>query len=503
MRRPQLGVRTMKVTMRNKLIGGFAIMLILMLGVGLVGISQAGRLKQSTDRIENVAAAGLLNTTILARSTFQVFDLSLQSALLLSETQRKNLAETRVAVEDEIDSSLTALRALARDQGGSLAEDLGAYENLWAEYLRIDQQLADAVDRGDSVSANVLASNQLPASFGPVDAALDTVIEDFQRSVASAAAESDSIYHGARMMIGVILLVFLAFGILVVLWARLVVGRLTDKVKDGAQSIGAATGQILAAVSQHTASASEQSAALSETTTTVDEVRATAEQAAQRAQDVARQAQTSVQVSDDGIKVVEEIVAGMHEIREKVEAIAEDILALSEQTGQISEITATVNDLADQSNMLALNATIEAAKAGEQGKGFAVVATEVKNLADQSKQATAQVQTILNEIQKGTNAAVAATEQGTRVVENGVELTGKAGEVIRTLGDTVRETAQAAAQIAAAAHEQRVGMDQISQAMQDVSGMTGQFVSGAQQSQAAAESLNQLAGHLEEITATY
>ncbi len=492
----------MKVTMRSRLMLGFTAMLLLIVGVGLAGISQAGRLKDGTDRMERVYTAGLQQTTVLGRSTFQILSFSLQSVLPLNDQQRADLAAARPEVEGEIDTSLTDLHMIVQDEP-TLRADLAAYELAWNRYMEVDRRMADVVAAGEMVEANAMAINALPPAFEPVDVALDKLIEGLEKGSAAAAAANESTYQSARAMIVLLLLASVALGLVVLVWARRLIGRLTGRVKDGAQGIGAATGQILAAVSQHTASASEQSAALSQTSTTVDEVRATAEQAAQRAQEVAQQAQSSVQVSDDGVKVVDEIVAGMHEIREKVEAIAEDILALSEQTSQISEITTTVNDLADQSNMLALNATIEAAKAGEQGKGFAVVAAEVKNLADQSKQATAQVQAILNEIQKGTNAVVLAAEQGTRVVEGGVELTGKAGDVIRSLGDTVRETAQAAAQIAAAAHEQRVGMDQISQAMQDVSSMTNQFVTGAQQSQAAAESLNELASHLTVTTASY
>src|SRR5205823_1289675 len=249
------------------------------------------------------------------------------------------------------------------------------------------------------------------------------------------------------------------------------VGGLSDlsrQIRDSAQNINSASSQILATVSQHNASANEQSAALTETSATVEQVRATAEQAARKAGDVAQLGQTSLRVNQEGAQSVKAIVDGMGDIRSKVQTIAQDILALSEQTQQIGEITATVNDIADQSNLLALNAAIEAAKAGEQGKGFAVVAAEVRNLAEQSKQATAKVRAILGDIQKATNAAVLATEQGTRGVENGMSLAQRAGEVIGQLSDTIREAAQAAQQIAASAHQQSMAMDQIAQAIKEI-----------------------------------
>jgi methyl-accepting chemotaxis protein len=278
---------------------------------------------------------------------------------------------------------------------------------------------------------------------------------------------------------------------------------ITTRVREDVQGIGSATSEILATVSQHTASASQQSAAINETSTTVEEARAASEQTALRAKQVAEQANVSVEVSDEGIEAVENIARAMEEIKDRVGAIARDILTLSEQTQQIGEITATVNDLADQSNILALNASIEAAKAGEHGKGFAVVATEVRNLAEQSKGATEQVRGILTDIQKATTAAVLATEQGTKVVEQGLELSQRAGDGIRSLAETIRQAAEAAQQIAASAHEQSVGMDQIAHAMSDVNEGTAQFVAGAQQSQKAAEDLNELSGRLASLTERY
>jgi methyl-accepting chemotaxis protein len=275
------------------------------------------------------------------------------------------------------------------------------------------------------------------------------------------------------------------------------------RVREGAQSIRAATAEILAAVSQHSASANQQSASINQATSTVAEMRAAGEQTARKAKEVADQAGASVQVGVRATESIQTIAAVMEEIRGRVEAIARDILALSEQSQQIGEITATVNDLADQSNILALNASIEAAKAGEHGKGFAVVATEVRNLAEQSKQATEQVREILGDVQKATTAAVLATEQGTKVVEQGLTLTQRARQGIGDLMETIQEAAQAARLIAASAHQQSTGLDQIAQAMTDVNQGTAQFVASAQQSQRAAEDLNDLAGQLTSATDQY
>jgi methyl-accepting chemotaxis protein len=147
----------------------------------------------------------------------------------------------------------------------------------------------------------------------------------------------------------------------------------------------------------------------------------------------------------------------MNKIREQMETVAESIVGLSDQSLAIGEIIATVNDLAEQSNLLAVNAAIEAAKAGEHGKGFAVVAQEVKSLAEQSKLATAQVRTILNDIQKATNAAVMATEQGSKAVEAGERQSNEAGEAIRSLADSISESAAASTLITSSSQQQMVG----------------------------------------------
>jgi methyl-accepting chemotaxis protein len=279
--------------------------------------------------------------------------------------------------------------------------------------------------------------------------------------------------------------------------------QISGHIQAGAHDIGASTAEILASVNQHTESASLQSVAIDQTSSTVNELRAAAEDTAQMASEVADRASQSLEVSGEATTAVAAITSAMEEIRERVDAIARDIVTLSDRTQQIGEITATVNGLADKSKLLALNASIEAARAGEHGKGFAVVAEEVSKLAEQSKEATAQVESILGDVQAATAAAVTASQEGTEVVERGLELTERAGQGIRSLSDTIQEAFGAAQQIAASAHEQSVGIEQIAQAMNHVNEGTSQFLDGAHQSQMAAEKLNELSGQLAAVTERY
>jgi methyl-accepting chemotaxis protein len=275
--------------------------------------------------------------------------------------------------------------------------------------------------------------------------------------------------------------------------------KLMREINEGVGVLSTSSSEIMATTTQVASGAAETAASVSETTATVEEVKQTAQLANQKARSVSDTAQKASQVSQSGRKSVEESMQGMQRIQEQMESIAESIVRLSEQSQAIGEIIATVNDLAEQSNLLAVNAAIEAAKAGEQGKGFAVVAQEVKSLAEQSKQATAQVRTILGDIQKATGAAVLATEQGSKAVQAGVKQTTETGEAIRLLADSVAEAAQAATQIAASSQQQMVGMDQVALAMENIKQASVQNVAGTRQAEVAAQSLHELGQKLSDM----
>ena len=284
---------------------------------------------------------------------------------------------------------------------------------------------------------------------------------------------------------------------------RAQLSALIQQIQQAAVTLSSSTAEILSTTTQQAAGATEQSAAIAQTTATVDEVRAIADQATQRAQEVASAAQRSVDVSRAGQSAVQNTIQSMAQIRQGVEEIARNILALSEQTQQIGAIIATVNEISAQSNMLALNASVEAARAGEHGKGFTVVAMEVRNLAEQSRQATRQVKEILSQIQKATNATVMATEEGSKQVDSGVNLAGAARQAIEQLQVVIDESSKAASQVVAGSRQQANGVEQISLAMRNINQATLQSLQSTRQAEKSAQDLNELARELKILVTQY
>jgi methyl-accepting chemotaxis protein len=263
-------------------------------------------------------------------------------------------------------------------------------------------------------------------------------------------------------------------------------------VSETVQKLTSASRELVAGATQQASGMQEQTAAVAETVTVVDEIVHTSAQAAERARDVATSARRSAEVGRAGRKAVDEVVAVIDTARNQSDAVAERIASLAEQTQAIGEIVALITDVAEQTNLLALNAAIEASRAGEHGRGFSVVATEIKSLADESKKATQRVRQILGDIQKTANVAVLSTEESTRSMASASRSAAAAGETIQALETVIASVSEAAGQIAASAGQQATGLNQIHQAMRDISQVSAQNLASTQQAQQAASDLSLL-----------
>lgn len=153
-------------------------------------------------------------------------------------------------------------------------------------------------------------------------------------------------------------------------------------------------------------------------------------------------ADESLNFTNNEYGAVKTNIEKMFSIRHKIQTIAELILELSDFVQSISSTVGLVEDIAEQTNLLALNAAVEAARAGEHGKGFAVVASEIRKLADESKQATTKITSLINDIQQTANSTVLATEEGTKEIESGLELAHVISENIEKLINVMNEVSK-------------------------------------------------------------
>jgi methyl-accepting chemotaxis protein len=161
------------------------------------------------------------------------------------------------------------------------------------------------------------------------------------------------------------------------------------------------------------------SGAFRKSATTINAARGAMQETAGRV----TEAQTSrLRLADEFESVVlamsEQVATASTEMSASASSLTAAASAASTEVGTARDTITSLTKSSAEIRLLALNATIEAARAGEAGKGFAVVASEVKDLADQTGQATEKVTAQVEEIRQASeDVAAVMTNVGTTVTE--------------------------------------------------------------------------------------
>jgi len=169
------------------------------------------------------------------------------------------------------------------------------------------------------------------------------------------------------------------------------------------------------------------------------------------AADSAQQAETS---TNEGRQAVAGVVESIHLLATDMERVGTVISELNAGNQKISAILDLIRGISEQTNLLALNAAIEAARAGEQGRGFAVVADEVRQLASRTHEATQDIQTTLDELQTGSQQAVAVMQASEQQLAHSVELASNAGRLLEEITEEVSSISNMNSRIAVSAEQQ-------------------------------------------------
>ena len=185
--------------------------------------------------------------------------------------------------------------------------------------------------------------------------------------------------------------------------------RNTEQAANGAQTISSAVEQLAASVREISENSNNATTDASET----------------------------AQSANESLEAMRTVANSIYRISAKSSDSEQSLNELNEASEQIGDFLSVIENIASQTNLLALNATIEAARAGEAGKGFAVVAAEVKNLAQQSAQATEDISRRIALLKSGVSAIQETMNESREAVGEGEESIGRANELIEKMGSQI------------------------------------------------------------------
>jgi methyl-accepting chemotaxis protein len=188
---------------------------------------------------------------------------------------------------------------------------------------------------------------------------------------------------------------------------------------------------------------------------------------AQLAQTCNTAAETAIETTQAALRTVTSTVDGINNTRDTIRETEKRIKRLGDRSQEITGVVNLINTIAERTHILALNASMHAASAGEAGRGFAVVADEVQRLAENAREATSQIATLVSNIQIETADTVSAINAAISQVVDGSRLAEQAGDQMKRTQQTTAELVAAVQQIAIRSQDQsRVSSDLLGRAEQ-------------------------------------
>lgn len=165
-------------------------------------------------------------------------------------------------------------------------------------------------------------------------------------------------------------------------------------------------------------------------------------------------AENAINTTHTALDTVTSTVKGINGIRENIHETEKRIKRLGERSQEISRAVNLINSISERTHILALNASMHAASAGEAGRGFAVVADEVQRLAENARDATSQIATLVSNIQVETADTVGTMNKVITQVVEGSKLAEQAGMQMERTKDSTTELVESVRQIAMSSVDQ-------------------------------------------------
>lgn len=372
-------------------------------------------------------------------------------------------------------SGLSKFREMYKQKNDSeKLEKMDELEKAFSTYYESGKTMAKAYVEGGPSAGNKL----MPAFDKATDALteiMDGFVEEQKLEGQSALAAISSYQHLFwHHILAAVALTFLFSAIATWLTIRSItrpLNHIIEVLREGADRVAGASGQVSSASRSLADGSSEQAASIEEISSSLEELSSMTK----RNSDNAGQAN----------QLVKQANGVMEQANESMGELIESINEISRTSEDTSKIIKTIDEIAFQTNLLALNAAVEAARAGEAGAGFAVVAEEVRNLAMRAAQAAKNTAGLI----EGT---VSRVKEGAQRVDTTNGAFSGMAETAANVGTLVGEISEASA-------EQFVGIDQVNKAVAQMERVTQSSAENAEELAQASGDMNAQVEHIREM----
>ncbi|KPX10289.1 Methyl-accepting chemotaxis protein [Pseudomonas amygdali pv. ulmi] len=531
-------LRQLKIAARTS--ACFALMVVLVFGLGIFSIQQLHGIREQSLEIENDALPGIAlgdDIALAVEKTRTTVAKMLATHDLAQVAQAHNEFLERKAGFQKAVEAYDPL--ITDDEERALVEGL---KSTYQGYIERAEKVYTLINENQAEAGRALVWGEMKAMAESIEAALGKLEKINDDSEAESSAAATSVYENALivtqgvMFLTVLLTVLLAWRLtkslavpisqalhssetiaagdlrpsainregtdeaaLLLQSMERMRGNLSQtltQVGDAAHQLASATEQMSVLMVNSNADLVVQNSEIEMAATAVTEMSQAVDEVARNAVATSEESKASSVSAREGQEELNQTVQSILELTRNVGTASVEAQALATRTLDITKVLDVIRAVSEQTNLLALNAAIEAARAGDAGRGFAVVADEVRALAHRTSESTREIETMIGHIQQGTKSTLVALEVSTEQAQRTKQQAESANAVLASIASSVMVIDERNTVIASASEEQALVAREVDRNLVRIRDLSAQSAVRTGQTGSASQSLAELASDL-------